>query len=198
MLGFKENVELSAEQMDLLQGIMQYCTTMCEIYKKQSNHEVNGMPVWKSFVYSQCLDFGLVGVGNKINRKRKTAKQCFANSQAELMDNPDKFTYVEGIAIQPSIGLPIHHGWLVDKEGKVLDLTWKEPESAIYLGVPFDYKFVLDNMIKSKSYSSLFIGNNFKPTILGKKPEEYIADEFLEQCFEKEKSASIKHQKPKI
>lgn len=70
-------------------------------------------------------------------------KLCFGNAIALALLRG--LGYVEGYAMGP-FGLPIHHAWNVDEEGRLIDVTWSAihdeegrrpiPDSA-YLGVRF-------------------------------------------------------------
>jgi len=66
-------------------------------------------------------------------------KECFSN--AYHMSQKTGMTYVEGFAVPDFIDLPIHHAWVVDKNGNVFDNTWKTP-GVVYFGIPFDDMFV--------------------------------------------------------
>jgi hypothetical protein len=66
--------------------------------------------------------------------RRRSAKQCFANSQRLAGDKG--WSYVEGYALDAGTGLPFHHGWCGDEEGRAIDATWEEPGVA-YFGVAF-------------------------------------------------------------
>jgi hypothetical protein len=58
-------------------------------------------------------------------------KQCFNNSYALACEMTPDVRYVEGIAA--SI-IPVHHAWLTDRQGNVIDVTLREPASA-YIGI---------------------------------------------------------------
>jgi hypothetical protein len=63
-------------------------------------------------------------------------KRCFLNA-ALLVAGSEGLRYVEGYAVSDGVGLPIHHAWAVDAEGRVVDPTWSVIGDA-YLGVVFD------------------------------------------------------------
>ena len=94
--------------------------------------------------------------------KRGVPKQCFANSQAILVKLlkkgiTDDYTYVEGYASSGDLGflLPVHHAWLVDREGQVIDVTWNKPETSVYFGVPFRSDYVFELIERTSRYHSL-------------------------------------------
>lgn len=93
--------------------------------------------------------------------RRKEMKQCFANSQRTLIERwwagDESLTYVEGFAYHGKLGttFKVHHGWLVDEEGRVIDLTWECPESSIYFGVPFQTEYVKQQASTSGMWATL-------------------------------------------
>ena len=66
-------------------------------------------------------------------------RDCFGNAWT-LAERHTELTYVEGFAIS-GMRMPMHHAWVVDAEGGVIDTTWREPGTE-YFGVPFPLIFV--------------------------------------------------------
>jgi hypothetical protein len=69
--------------------------------------------------------------------RQMTAKYCFDNAYRTLTDARHKrrdLRYVEGIAL--SQFFPVHHAWIVDELGRVIDQTWDTPGTS-YFGVVF-------------------------------------------------------------
>lgn len=58
---------------------------------------------------------------------------CQANCQ-RLVLKKRSLTYVEGYAMAQNVSLPLHHAWLLDTDGHVIDPTWDTPGSC-YLGI---------------------------------------------------------------
>lgn len=84
---------------------------------------------------------------------RKMAdKQCFKNA-AELAVIKD-YDYVEGFAFPDFINLPVHHAWVVDETGGVIDNTWKKPGVA-YFGVKFSEDALMNVLADSGTYGVL-------------------------------------------
>lgn len=65
---------------------------------------------------------------------------CYANCQRLVLKNRS-LTYVEGYAMAAGVSLPLHHAWLLDTDGYVIDPTW-EPFGCCYLGIPLSTAWV--------------------------------------------------------
>lgn len=76
---------------------------------------------------------------------------CFMNAFQLATAHPDKYTYVEGYAHPGFMPLPIHHAWVVDNQGKVIDNTWENPGDA-YFGVHMSFKFIMQRADKTGVY----------------------------------------------
>jgi hypothetical protein len=94
--------------------------------------------------------------------KAKTPKQCYSNAQSVVVEaaaariDPG-LTYVEGFACSGTVGgiIPIYHAWLVDGNGKVVDQTWKMPESSTYFGVALRSDYLVHRAIDAERYLPL-------------------------------------------
>jgi hypothetical protein len=58
---------------------------------------------------------------------------CFGN--AIMLAAEKGYEYIEGVAVSPKAKL-FHHGWNIDREGRLIDSTWMNTGLA-YLGVQF-------------------------------------------------------------
>ncbi len=103
-----------------------------------------------------------IPMGLPSNYRRGIAKQCFANSQRIVMRSFAKtgmggIRYAEGYACSGklSVSLPIHHAWIVDENGQVIDPTWECPETSVYFGVTFETGFLRERLATFESYDSL-------------------------------------------
>lgn len=75
----------------------------------------------------------------KAIRKRK-AYACFVNSATHPLLHPrateeSAYLYAEGLATLPG-GMMGHHGWIVDHDDNVIDVTWDVPGVHRHGGVP--------------------------------------------------------------
>ncbi len=86
--------------------------------------------------------------------------QCFKNCTSPLMqfltDPNPPYLYAEGYALDSQLGVPFQHAWLVDAAGRAIDLTWINPEDAVYFGVTFSQEFLLEAMRLTEVYGVLF------------------------------------------
>lgn len=73
--------------------------------------------------------------------KMMKPQRCFYN--AYVLAREKSVTYVEGFAVGV---IPVHHAWVVTKDGDVVDPTWAGRRmggyGAAYLGIPFDVRQV--------------------------------------------------------
>lgn len=81
--------------------------------------------------------------------RRGLPKLCFAQSQS--LAKRRKLRYVEGFALSSVAQIPIHHAWCVDDHERVIDVTWKD--GLAYFGIPFDLKFVEEQLRGTKGCS---------------------------------------------
>lgn len=87
-------------------------------------------------------------------RRAKKGK-CFANAY-RLSVNGSGLTYVEGYATcEGSFGIPILHGWCVDRDGNVVDPTWDHPERNVYLGIPLKDEFCCRELLANRVFGIL-------------------------------------------
>lgn len=77
--------------------------------------------------------------------ERGPKKKCFMNAGRLAMERDD-LIYCEGIAHNI---IPVEHAWCIDREGKVIDPTWDEPEKCAYVGVAFDTEWFFDRIQKT-------------------------------------------------
>lgn len=87
-------------------------------------------------------------------------QNCFQHAaEAAMLER--SITYCEGYAI--SI-IPVHHAWLLDSAGNVIETTWPEVGQA-YFGIPFRTDYVRRQVKEQKHYSMLDQWETDWPTI---------------------------------
>lgn len=99
--------------------------------------------------------------------------QCFRNSFDVAQEN-DGYTYVEGFAFSRSLPIPFAHAWVLDREGRVIELTWDDPGRE-YFGIPFRTGFVTNIVWQSGYYGML--GVNLR-RLLSSKPENFLSEQW--------------------
>jgi hypothetical protein len=85
-------------------------------------------------------------------------KACFSTSQRLITasrNTEDALIYVEGYAVSRTTPIAIHHAWVVDRDGMVIDPTWSDPQDCTYFGVPFSRDYVRACVLQSKKIVSL-------------------------------------------
>jgi hypothetical protein len=112
-----------------MQAELPYCSPM-DVVLQHGRH-------WEAFSATQW--------------SRGEPQQCFANAQRLALLHP-QLTYVEGYAMSV---IPLHHGWCVDAEGRVVDPTWSD-EPREYFGVPILTRYVRKLALASGHWSALF------------------------------------------
>ncbi len=110
-------------------------------------------PTWKSYeAFVLCHGQFYTPGPRPSSIKKETNRQCFKNA-ADLVFRHPELTYVEGWGFNM---IPIHHAWCVTSEGKVVDPTWKEPESCIYFGVAFPGNILTAILLQSEVYGVFY------------------------------------------
>lgn len=110
---------------------------------------------------SAVRQLGVCKPGQKLPKgiKQRKKKQCFKN--AMLLAQERGWTYCEGFA---HAIIPMHHAWVLDDKGNIVDPTWDEPEKCFYAGIPFDTDKAIGLCLKSGVYG-LFYTRTFLPFI---------------------------------
>ena len=68
-------------------------------------------------------------------------KACYCNCYEIAKQNPEKYVYCEGFAVQSDLFVPVTHAWLHDLElGYSVDPTWDISDDAIAVGIGFMFK----------------------------------------------------------
>lgn len=72
--------------------------------------------------------------------------ECYRNAGRLALANAS-LTYHEGFGFDPSIGIPIRHGWVVDPEGHVIDPTWAYSAGSVYFGIGLRTDFMWKRVV---------------------------------------------------
>lgn len=89
-------------------------------------------------------------------------KACFRNAYSLISSsNGLHLKYVEGVALDPRLGISIHHAWAADDDHMVYDPTWRNPEECVYFGVVIPLPALLEEMNRTGIYGVLDTGRGF-------------------------------------
>lgn len=110
------------------------------------------------------LEYGIEMESSPLPKGMKPGlpKACYWNCQ-QLMYKRKNLIYVEGYALDMDISFPLSHAWLMTKDKKVIDPTWRN-SNIYYLGVPLSTEWV-KTILKSRMRNgeitnlSIFEGN---------------------------------------
>jgi hypothetical protein len=130
----------------------------------------------EQFVLDHGMPFDKVASGPV---KRGTPKACFMNA-CHLAFEDDALTYVEGYACGvKDIALPMQHAWCVNAADEVIDPTWPRGSGYGYYGVPFDTRFLRQQVAKRGYYGLIDDWEHRWPLPTGKiKPDRFMAARF--------------------
>jgi hypothetical protein len=102
--------------------------------------------------------------------RRGKPKHCYGNAFRLMLDRPD-LTYCEGIG---SNFIQTMHAWCVDRDGRVIDPTWKPDPllgtSPEYFGIRLRRAWVIRTTIERRQYG-------IHEFLLGTSPDEWRADD---------------------
>jgi len=108
--------------------------------------------------------------------KQGRMKECFKNAFDLMQDEPDEYTYVEGVAFPKGL-IPVNHAWCVDRSGKVVDPTWKDSETTAYKGVHLSSEFVTQTVLSKGSYEVFdYMSKEGRNMIMNGLPKGAVAD----------------------
>lgn len=134
----------------MVNDLVRHLQIMTKFWRSSSQHQAN--PNWMS-IEELVLTHGRIWRSQPYSGFRGKMKACFKNATHLVYDDDGYadggFTYVEGFAIGLAV-ISVQHAWCIDREGGVVDMTWDEPENAIYCGIPFKRKYLVEVTLKHR------------------------------------------------
>ena len=88
-------------------------------------------------------------------RKLMTPNACFDNAFKRARSSGGKLRYCEGYATSV---IPLPHAWCIDREDRVVELTWRTPGVA-YFGAVFDLNDV--RAVRKEGCTSSMLQDNY-------------------------------------
>lgn len=130
----------------------------------------------KGFFYNSAEDF-LLQNGKYYEYKPKPREIHYGEKQLCYMNAyrlaSIGYTYVEGYAMSDNLPMPIQHAWVLDKDGKVIDNTWRKKwlDNPKYFGVAMPIRFVESIMLRTEVFGVFYPYDDLETwkMILGKK-----------------------------
>jgi hypothetical protein len=97
-------------------------------------------------------------------------KQCFYNTFAVIhraVVDPEKWFYAEGMVMRANLPIPIHHAFLVNRAGEVMDLTLRDASAEEqYFGIPFKFDYVIRETMRLGYYGLFSNGIHYNQCIM--------------------------------
>lgn len=86
--------------------------------------------------YDFILKYGRDCVAQPLPKRyrRGMPRACFYNARRRALKSK-VLRYAEGFGMMPAVPILIHHAWLVDRDDRVIDVTWNLPETHQYFGL---------------------------------------------------------------
>lgn len=106
-------------------------------------------------------------------------KTCYTTAGRIAIDRDD-LIYCEGFACGV---IPVMHAWLVDKEGNVIDPTWRQTVDGVdyrgveYFGVPISHEYFTEHLCKYEKYALIDAWEHGWP-MLKDSPEKFLHPQF--------------------
>lgn len=120
----------------------------------------NTVDGWERVGYPALLERFILKYGEEFRGSKRpkgvrkwAMKECFRNTSHRLLRVPHS-DYYEGYAMSDEFQFPFLHAWNIE-EGRVVDLTLKDPEKYQYLGMKFSEKVLWHEQVKHGVYGIL-------------------------------------------
>lgn len=101
------------------------------------------------------------GIPGWVEEHKPRARECYMNAAKYVILNDDDWSYYEGYWMWNAGAFPVHHAWLVDADGNVIDLTAEdcdrhaddsEPSADEYFGMMVPTWFVRQEAVRTMEW----------------------------------------------
>ena len=89
--------------------------------------------------------------------RKRPNRRCYRNNLHLMADSAD-LCYVEGFAVSEGLEIVMPHAWACRRDGHLVDITWRSPETCLYFGVPFDPQTYATTVCATLSESLFYDG----------------------------------------
>ncbi len=86
--------------------------------------------------------------------RRGRRHNCFQNS-THLVLKHEELRYVEGFGLRTGMPIALLHAWCIDPEGRVIDITWTDPETCYYRGIVIEREMLYSELVRLGHYGLL-------------------------------------------
>ena len=138
-----------ADEPGMIQ-FMRDVSVYCRAFRLNDKHKYRSMEdffIHTGRIFPKRSDADLTKLKGEPNR-------CFNNASNLVLHNPDRYIYCEGFASVSFI--PIHHAWVCNHQGEVLELTTETPAET-YVGIAVRFGYLMQRMYRT-NYNALFTG----------------------------------------
>lgn len=153
-----------------MSGLREYLENMVELHQSMRSGKLP-----RGYRYL-CMEEYILREGRPMEvgvwpkwMKRGRLKECYRNAFNLMLHFG--YTYCEGYAVSM---IPTMHAWCLDKDGKVIDPTWRDKgkwgrQGKEYYGITFDCAQVVEITTRRRCYGLIDDWQNGWPLLKGKK-----------------------------
>lgn len=138
-----------------------------------------GSSPFEQAVYHHGDDFPAASLPASFPPGYGVPRECFANAGLAATDGLG--TYCEGYAVFSDSPIAIHHAWLIDPAGRVIDPTWEQPELCHYRGFAIPTPRYLNATVECGFAGFFAPAGRLWPARLEEFAPGIIADELLKR-----------------
>jgi hypothetical protein len=125
---------------------------------------VDSAATWRKVGHFALIEEFVLANGRAFPRRHKPynlgpIKRCFEN--ASLLALHRDFTYCEGFVWKPKLLMAIHHAWVINKRGQIIDSTMRDQKNAQYFGVEFSDDVLRTELVRNGVYGLLDHGRGY-------------------------------------